>query len=367
MRVLSIIGDMTLSEGGPPEVLRNQFSAINKEKKIIYLFNLKFIRLLYLVRCFIFRSYRKKIYRLLKKYDIIHFHELWTFKAIFFVYFANKLGIKHFYVGHGYLDPWSIKQGYIKKKLFIKFFLQYAYNSASAAFFSTFDEYIDARKNLKIHSPFIIPNGINLSRFKKRILSKKASKKKIIFFGRIHKKKGLEILLKTITKLPDNFFNNFTFEITGPGQRKDVKFIKNLIINYKIEKRVNLNNPVISDQKVNYLSKHDIFILPSFEEGDSIALKEALASYLPVVISKQCRMDIVEDYNAGIVIDTNVESLYKALLSLDSLDLIKMGYQARKLIEEKYNNINCSLRLLDIYKNIYCGSRISSDWLNTHE
>ena len=72
-----------------------------------------------------------------------------------------------------------------------------------------------------------------------------------------------------------------------------------------------LNNPVISDQKVNYLSKHDIFILPSFEEGDSIALKEALASYLPVIISKQCRMDIVEDYNAGIVIDTNVESLYK--------------------------------------------------------
>ena len=30
-------------------------------------------------------------------------------------------------------------------------------------------------------------------------------------------------------------------------------------------------------QKINYLKSHDVFILPSFEEGDSIALKEALA------------------------------------------------------------------------------------------
>ena len=367
MKVLSVIGNMTLSQGGPPEVLRNQISVINKEKKIIYLFSLKYIRLAYLINCFIFTSYRKRIFKFLKKYDIIHFHELWTFKAIFFVYFANKLGIKHFYVGHGYLDPWSINQKYIRKKLFIKFFLQNAYNSASASFFSTLDEYNDAKQNINIHSPFIIPNGINLTFFKERILSKKILKKKIIFFGRIHKKKGIEILLKTIKKLPDSFFNNFIFELTGPGEKSDIEFTKKLISIYKIEKRVSLNHPVKSKHKVNYLSKHDVFILPSFEEGDSIALKEALASYLPVIISKQCRMDIVENYNAGIVIDTNVESLYKALISLDSLDLIKMGYQARKLIEEKYNNNNCSLRLLNIYKNIYCGSRISSDWLNYHE
>ena len=113
MKVLSIIGNMTLSEGGPPAVLRNQISVINKEKKIIYLFNLRFIKITYLINCIIFTSYRKRIFKLLKKYDIIHFHELWTFKAIFIAYFANKLGIKHFYVGHGYLDPWSINQKYI--------------------------------------------------------------------------------------------------------------------------------------------------------------------------------------------------------------------------------------------------------------
>ena len=64
----------------------------------------------------------------------------------FYCFFSNKLLIKHFFVGHGYLDKWSINQKYLKKNFFIHFFLQPAYNSAKASFFSTFDEYIEAKK-----------------------------------------------------------------------------------------------------------------------------------------------------------------------------------------------------------------------------
>ena len=68
-------------------------------------------------------------------------------------------------------------------------------------------------------------------------------------------------------------------------------------------------------------------MLPSFEEGDSIALKEALSSYLPVIISKQCRLNIVEEFNAGLVIETNQKSLYEALIKLRTVNLVKMGYR----------------------------------------
>ena len=77
----------------------------------------------------------------------------------------NKILIKFFFVGHGYLDDWSIKQRYIKKKLFIKFFLQQAYNSSHAAFFSTINELEEAKKNLKIKDAFIIPNGLSLKKY----------------------------------------------------------------------------------------------------------------------------------------------------------------------------------------------------------
>ena len=130
-----------------------------------------------------------------------------------------------------------------------------------------------------------------------------------------------------------------------------------MIRKYSLEKFVTYNKPVYREKKIPYLNKHDVFILPSFEEGDSIALKEALGSYLPVIISKQCRLDIVEKYNAGIVVETNEKDLYEALLKLRSLDLIYMANQARKLVEEEFDNDKCSNRLLDIYRDIYNGSQ----------
>ena len=130
-----------------------------------------------------------------------------------------------------------------------------------------------------------------------------------------------------------------------------------------MQKRVSYNNPIYGTNKIEYLKNYDIFVLPSFEEGDSIALKEALGSYLPVIISRQCRIDIVEKYKAGIVIETNKKSLYDSLINLKSLDLIKMGYAARGLIEEKFDNKICSKRLKDVYIDIFNGTKKSNDWI----
>ena len=366
MKVLSIINSMELNQGGPPVVLRNQISVINKEKKIISVFKLKDISIYFLLKCFFLYPARKKIYKFLQKFDVIHFHELWSIKTIFLSYFAEKICAKHFFVGHGYLDPWSINERYIKKKLFIKFFLQYAYKSACASFFSTKAEFLDAKKTIKCENIFIIPNGVDLNIFKRKKFKEqniKKKKNKIIYFGRIHKKKGIEILLNAIKNLPEYFFDNFYFEITGPGESKYVDIIKNIIKESNLEQKVNLRSPISRYEKVKYLSGSDVFILPSFEEGDSIALKEALASSLPVIISQQCRMNIVEEYNAGLVVETNEESVFKALIKITKLDLVKMGQNAKNLIRERYDNNECSTRLLHIYEDIYTGSHESKDWI----
>ncbi len=363
MKVLSVVKTKSLSHGGPPEVLKNQIININSKSQIISVLELDRITIFYFLKCVFFKSYRKKIYNFIKKFDIIHFHEIWSIKVILVVFFANKLLIKHFFVGHGYLDTWSIRQKYIKKKIFIKFFLQYAFNSASASFFSTLDELKEVRKNIKTHNTFIIPNGLSLNKYKIRKIVERKGKKKILFFGRIHKKKGLELLIKTIKKLPISYFEKFSFQITGPGLIKDVENLKKLIRENSLGDKVKYDNPIYNEEKIKYLQDHDVFILPSFEEGDSIALKEALGSYLPVIISKQCRLDIVKEYNAGLVVETNVDSLYQALINIESLDLIKMGNQARKLIEEKFDNQMCSLRLLKIYQDLYDGVATSKDWV----
>ena len=182
MKILSVIQSTESSKGGPPEVLKNQIEVINQEEKIISVIKLNNLSYLFLIKCLFFKSYRFRFYKFLKKFDIIHFHEIWSLKIAFFLYFINKILIKFFFVGHGYLDDWSIKQGYIKKKLFIKFFLQQAYDSSYAAFFSTFDELKEAKKNLKIKNAFVIPNGLSLKKYKERSLKDRAKKKNSLFW-----------------------------------------------------------------------------------------------------------------------------------------------------------------------------------------
>jgi glycosyltransferase involved in cell wall biosynthesis len=362
MKILSVIKTLELSHGGPPEVLRNQLEEINSINKKISILKFDSISCFYLFKCFLFKTYRIKIYNFLKKFDIIHFHEIWSIKLILIVFFANKLLIKHFCVGHGYLDTWSINQKYFKKKIFIKFFLQKVYNSAAASFFSSKSEYLEAQKSIKVYNPFIIPNGVSLNKFKERKLKFKKHKK-ILFFGRIHEKKGLELLIETIKELPKEFFEEFFFEITGPGTKRDVNNLELLINKKNLRKRVKYNLPIKNIDKIEYLQNFDVFILPSFEEGDSIALKEALASYLPAIISSQCRLDIVKEYNAGDIVMTNKKSLYEGFIRLQSWDIIKMGNQARKLIVKQFDNKNCSQRLNDIYSDIFNAHKTSKDWI----
>ena len=76
MKILSVVETMSGSHGGPPEVLKNQVSVINRNEKIIDILKISKLSFIYLLKCLFIRFYRLKIYNFLKKYDIIHFHEL---------------------------------------------------------------------------------------------------------------------------------------------------------------------------------------------------------------------------------------------------------------------------------------------------
>tara|TARA_B100001964_G_scaffold243414_1_gene321325 strand:+ start:755 stop:928 length:174 start_codon:yes stop_codon:yes gene_type:complete len=56
MKILSVVESMGLSQGGPPEVVRNNAKIINKEKIILSIMSLSSINILYLLKCF----YKKK-------------------------------------------------------------------------------------------------------------------------------------------------------------------------------------------------------------------------------------------------------------------------------------------------------------------
>jgi glycosyltransferase involved in cell wall biosynthesis len=115
--------------------------------------------------------------------------------------------------------------------------------------------------------------------------------------------------------------------------------------------------------KIKILSSHDIFILPSYEEADSVALKESLACGTPVIISKQCRLNDVADYNCGLIISNKSEDLILAIEKMSNRDLINiMAKNSIKLINEKYTSDLINKNFYDIYLDVASGTKLAKNW-----
>ncbi len=364
IKVLNLVNSMDFTQGGPPEVVRNLKKSLNKEKRLISVLSLDRFKIKLILKIIFFPKARSKMYKFLNKYSVIHTHTIWSFKVALFAHFANCLGIKVIFSSHGYLDDWSMTHSVLKKKLFYYFILKKIF-LRSFIFFSNIGEYKDSRSKFLFADKFVIPNGINSLIYEDRYPEQKNSKKiKIIYFGRIHEKKGIEILLDAIKELPKSYFERYVFEITGPGEKNYTDKISKIIENYKINDFVFMIPPKKGNNKIKYLQESDVFVLPSYEEGDSIALKEAMSAKNAVIISEQCRLDLVKTENAGFIIKTEKDSLKHALLKLDFQDLKKMGINSKNIIRKYFDNDYCAQRVLRIYEDVHTGSFLSKDWIS---
>ena len=366
IRVLNIVNSMDLKQGGPPEVIRNLKKRINKQNKIISVLSIDRISLIQFLKIIISNKARLKLFKFLDKFDIVHCHSIWDPKVAIIAYYSISLGIKVIFSSHGYLDDWSLKHSVIKKKIFSILILN-SLIKKSKIFFSNIGEFNDSKKKISYGDVFVIPNGIDNSLFKIPKSNEIKKKKKIIFFGRIHEKKGIEILLQAINEMPEEFFDKFYLEITGPGENQYINKIKKMIKKFKIEDSVSIQPPKTRKNKITYLQSSDIFILPSYEEGDSIALKEAMSAGNAVIISEQCRLNLVEDEKAGIIVKTDKNSIKRALNKIKDFNLDEMGENSKKIMHKYFENDFCSDRVLKIYEDIHTGSVNSKDWIEKNE
>ena len=103
--------------------------------------------------------------------------------------------------------------------------------------------------------------------------------------------------------------------------------------------------------RLGALSASDIFALPATGEGQSMAVLEALAAGMPVVLSPGCNMDEVADWDAGYVVEPSAEVFAAKLQALldDGGLRREMGANARRLVAEKYSWENVAGELERVY------------------
>ncbi len=161
------------------------------------------------------------------------------------------------------------------------------------------------------------------------------NKKKLLYVGRLRKEKGIFSLINIIKNKKD-------IQLTIVGKEENINL--NVYDNIKFLKIVNNQTELI-----NIFDEHKIFILPSFTEGQPMALLESLSRLRPVIIFKE--IDHVIQSRAGIFIsERNYESLNKTIKHIeDNYENIQEMMKKNKL--PTFDNFIESLSL--IIKNNY--------------
>ncbi len=209
----------------------------------------------------------------------------------------------------------------------------------------------------KIH---VIYNGVDVQKFKprpdraelRRDFGLEAEKKIVLFVGRLYHRKGLEILLRSIPPVLQEF-SDVKFVISGKGFKEKEESLRNLAKQLDIEDHVTFLGYVPDEKLPNLYSASDIFVLPAIYENFPFAILEAQATGLPVISTKVGGIpEFLVDNENGFLIDPgdSAQLTQRVLALLQDQKLAKeMGIRGRKLIEEKFSWRLITSQVIDLY------------------
>ena len=193
----------------------------------------------------------------------------------------------------------------------------------------------------------VIPWGVNYSQchsYYKRYKSKRWSRGylELLSIARISPVKNLHTLIDSFHKIVNQ--SDIDIRLTIKGYVYDRNYynkILNLIRKRKLNDRIEIITERLAlEDLFKYYSRADIFILPSIIEQFGIAVLEAMACELPVIVSERaCSSEIVTKHNCGIIIDPlNQKEIQSAILKLseNEEDRQKLGRRGAFAVKNYY-------------------------------
>jgi glycosyltransferase involved in cell wall biosynthesis len=176
----------------------------------------------------------------------------------------------------------------------------------------------------------------------------------VLFFGRINFKKGLDILAKafgTVARRRDDVH----LVIAGPDNDGWGKQVRTWLKEEGALDRTTFTGMLLGPEKLAVLRDASMFVLPSYSENFGLAVIEAMAAGLPVIISDQVNIwREIQTGEAGRVIPCAAPALADQILDLlDHPDAAThMGQQGRALVQERFQWHQIGQRLVKAYGRI---------------
>lgn len=294
--------------------------------------------------------------------DAVHCHELRTVEALRVAPVANRLGVPLVVSPHGTL-PYDTGRGSVKR-LWDRLFAARLLPRVDRVIALTAAEASDARAvwsrwgvGLPDGRISVVPNGVHLDDFAAlppgegfRARWNLGDGPVVLFLGRLHERKGAQFLIPAFAQARDAA-PDARLVIAGPDEGM-LAALQGLAAAHGVAPQVTFTGMLAGDERLAALSAADVFALPAVGEGFSMAVLEALACGLPVILTPGCHFPEAEQAGAGVVVERAVAPLAGALRALlsDVDRRAEMSRAARALVERCYTWPQVVAQLDDAYR-----------------
>ncbi len=192
----------------------------------------------------------------------------------------------------------------------------------------------------------VLPDAIRIPKAEK----KEYGQLKLLFLGRLCREKGIGELLEILLELKKSYPNIHLF-LGGIWEDRSLKEEAE-----KLEESVTWLGWVSGEEKKKYLCECDIFVLPSYFEGQSVAILEAMAYGCAIVASETGGIpQMISHEQTGILIKPkNTGALKQGLEKVlaDAELCRRLGTNARRKVQNEFSIEDNMEKLLQIYRKV---------------
>ena len=288
-----------------------------------------------------------------KNFDLAHIHAVFNHSSVSASHACRKAGVPYIIRPLGTLDPWSMTQKSLRKRLFWQLSAKAMLHHAAAVHYTSEVEKLSTERHLGLNHGKVIALGIDANNAKSN--GRMFSEPYVLVLSRLHPKKAVDVLIEAFQSLiQQEKFARWRLVIAGDGPPDYVSKLKAQVA---ARDRITFTGWLDEDEKHAVLGGASLLALPSHQENFGLCVMEALSHSVPVLVSPNVNLATeIVSANAGWISAIDKESLVTRLAEAlsDEDELAKRGL-AGKQLSQKYSWENAARGLIRLYTEIENG------------